>query len=65
MGRPVTDDDVTGLLPIAAELSCAVADYDPLAVAEILTALDVEQLYGLAVLFAAHVDVDQPLDAPA
>lgn len=61
----MTDDEVTALLPVAAELSCAVTDYDPIAVAEVLTRLDVEQLYGLAVLLAAHVDVTMPLDAPA
>lgn len=59
----MTDDDVAALMPVAAELSCAVTDYDPVAVAEILTSLDTEKLYALATLLAAHVDVDYPLDA--
>ena len=46
--------------PAAAALTVAVADNDRDMVARVLTGLDTEQLYALAVVLAAHVDPDRP-----
>ena len=51
-------------LATAANLACAVDDEDADEIARILHALDRNQLYALAVVLAAHVDIDKPM-APA
>lgn len=59
-------DPSEATIPVAVALATAVADYDADAVSNILTILDRQQLYTLAVLLAAHVDLDRPitLDLP-
>jgi len=49
-------------IPHAAALSCAVKDDDAAEVERILTRLSRNQLYALAVVLAAHVDIEAPLD---
>lgn len=59
------DGDVLAeqLLPVAAGLVCAVEDRDQASIATLLHALNRGQLYGLAVVLAAHVDPDKPFAA--
>lgn len=49
------------MLPRAAALAVAVADEDATAIHNTLTALSTRELYALAVVLAAHVDADMPL----
>lgn len=62
-----TPDETTGedraidAIPTAAALIVAVDAGDPTEVADILTALDTDDLYALAVVLAAHIDPDRPL----
>ena len=48
-------------IPTAAALSCAVKDGDRDEVARILLPMTVPQLHALAVVLAAHVDIEEPL----
>lgn len=54
-------DDVDAMLPTAAALAVAVADYDPGAVADVLDPLSRRDLYALAIALAANVDLDTPM----
>lgn len=57
------DELIVAVQPNAAALVCAVADHDPEEVALALEGLDARQLHALAVLLAANVVDDSPLQA--
>ena len=57
----MTTDPADASLPIAAALACAIDDNDPDAVAAVLTPLSITDLYALAVVLAANIDVNSPL----
>ena len=54
-------DLAEAIQPAAAALACAVDAHDAEAVAEVLEPLDRQQLYALAVVLAAHIDIEQPM----
>lgn len=54
-------DAVEAMLPAAAELAVAVADYDPDAVAAVLTPLSTADLHALAIALAANIDLERPI----
>lgn len=63
---PVHDDPdaiADAMLPVAAALAVAVDEHDADAVAATLAGLSVRELHGLAIVLAAHVDVEQPWEA--
>lgn len=56
-----TPDPIDAMVPVAAALAVAVADHDRSGVDEVLAPLSRHDLYALAILMAAHVDLDQPI----
>lgn len=49
------------MVPVAAELACAVREKDADGIGEILAGLDAQELTALAVVLAAMVPVDDPV----
>jgi hypothetical protein len=47
------------MVPVAADLACAVRDEGPAAIGELLDGFTLQELYGLAVVLAGMVPVDQ------
>lgn len=56
-------DEAEAMLPAAAALAVAVADYDAAAVADVLKPLEHRELHALCIALAANVDLDAPLTA--
>ena len=57
----MSDRLADAMYPVAAALAVAVDEEDAAAINDLLTTLDTNQLYGLAVVLAAHIDPDKPL----
>lgn len=61
MSTPVKIDPTDAMIPVAASLACAVAEYDKDTITRTLTKLKRSELYALVILYAAHVDLDAPM----
>lgn len=56
-------DPVEAMIPSAAALAVAVADYDAEAVAAVFTGMSTTNLHALAIVLAANIDLDRPIRA--